>query len=165
MLTELKTHVVYIALIALLCIFGHVWLSEHDARVAAENTIKGLKSQIVTTDAQVTQKTAQVTQIVKVTKTPAQVVAALPQLTDVDLNARVGPAPSTVVVDSTALLTVVADLKTTSIQLAGCQSDYAAEQQMVAALKKKPKFWKRVKKTVEFTGVVLGIGAVLGIHL
>lgn len=152
-----KTHAVYIALVALLLFFGHIWLSEHDARVQAENTIKGLKSQIVTTDKQTAQTVQTVRTIVLKTKTPAQVIAAIPELTDVPLNARPGPTPSTVVVDSSALLTVVADLKITTTQLAGCQSDYKAEQEMVVALKKKPKFWKRIES--KLTGGTIIIAA------
>jgi predicted transposase YbfD/YdcC len=158
----LKTHAAYIALIAILLIFGHMWLSEHDARVQAENTIKTLKSQIVTTDAQATQKVKVVTQIVKVTQTPAQVVAAVPQLTDVPLNARVTvDNPSQVSVDALPFVNMLAQAKVDSINLTACQSDLKNTNLEVASLKKKPKFWKRVKKDAEELAIAIAAGFVL----
>ncbi len=179
MLPTLKTHIWYLVLIAV-GVFGfHVWLQEHDARVAAENAIKAseqqvktLQTQIATTDTKTAQTVQQVRTVVVQAKTQAQIVQTIPQLTDVPLNVRSGPTPSTVVVDSTALLTVVSDLKIASVQLAGCQSNYAAEQAIVeqkdlqiAALKKKPKFWKRVKGDMELVATGIGIvGTLVVLH-
>jgi hypothetical protein len=158
----LKTHAAYIASIIALLIFGHVWLSEHDARVQAENTIKTLKSQIVTTDTQAVQKVKVITQIVKVAQTPAQVVTAVPQLTDVALNARVAvDNPAQVSVDALPLLNELAQAKIDSIDLGACKSDLKNTNLEVAALKKKPKFWKRVKKDAEELAIAIAAGFVL----
>lgn len=174
MITFAKTHLFYILLIAGGVISFHVWLTEHDARVQAENTIKvsevkikTLQDQITATNAAVTQKTAVVTRIVKAAVTPAQVVSAVPQLTNLPLSTRIAPGlgANEVAVDATALIQLAGEAKTAEVQLAGLQQNYTACQAIVtevknevAALKKKPKFFKRLESVAKEVGVGIGIG-------
>lgn len=176
----LKTHAVYIALIVLLLIFGRVWLSEHDARVKAEQTVKQqqdkvqvLQEQIKAIPVQTAAKVQVVTRVVHDAQTPAQVVAAIPQLTDVPLQARVSPInPADVEVAAQPLIQVLGELKTAQVELSACQQvDGLKDQQLAAkdteivALKKKPKLLERVKHVAEAVGVGIAVGFVLAAKL
>lgn len=161
-----KTHLGYVALIAVLLIFAHVWLSEHDARVLAENSIKSLQTQIKTNDAAAVAKVQVVTKTVHEASTPAKVVAAVPQLTDAPLNSRLAvDNPSQVSVDATAFIAVLGQAKEDSINLTACRSDLKSESDMVVALKKKPKFVHRVLSVAKVVGVGVGIGLLISGHL
>jgi hypothetical protein len=181
--TFLLSHAVWVVAIAVGLIVGHVALQEHDARIAAEAQIKTseaavatLQQQIAQTNAQAAQKVQVVTKIVHdlgPAPTPTQVVAAVPELTNVPLNARPAVDNSAQIsVDAVPFVNFLAQAKTDQINLGACQSDLKNETAIAAqkdieikALKKKPSFWKTVKKDVEFAGVVLSIGALLGAHL
>ena len=158
-----KTHIFYIVIIAISVIAFRTWLSEHDARVKAEITVKEAETAIKTlqdhqaaTDAAATQKVQVITKIVHDAATPTQVVAALPQVDTqiaAQLNARPLPEdPAAVAVNAAVLIQIVGDLKTSQIQLGACQSNLADEKNIVtekdkeiAALKRKPGFWARIK--------------------
>lgn len=177
MLTWLKTyahtHLFYILLLVGGFITFRVWLAEHDARVAADNRVKvaevtvaSLQKQIDSIPAQTAAKVQVVTKIVHDAVTPSQVVAALPQVTDVPLQASVIPNNSVdVAVAAVPLMQLVGELKTTQIELGACQQTVGLkDQQIVAkdteivALKKKPKFLTRLKHVAEAVGVGIGIG-------
>lgn len=161
-----KTHAGYVLVIALLLGFAHVWLSEHDARVVAENSIKQFQTQIKANDAQAAAAVTKVRTIVRTVRTPAQVVEAAPQLTDVPLNTRVSTDnPSQVSVDATSFIAVLGQAKEDSINLAACKSDLQSEVGINTALKKKPKFFVRIKHVAEAVGIGIGIGLFLSGHL
>jgi hypothetical protein len=78
-----------------------VWLSEHDARVLAESTVRDKQAQVVSLQKQIDAIPAQtaakvqvVTKVVHDAVTPSQVVAAIPDLTQIPLQARVSPVDS-----------------------------------------------------------------------
>lgn len=161
-----KTHLGYVALIAVLLVFGYVWLSEHDARVIADNTIKTLQTQIKATDAQAATQVKVITKIVHDAGTPAKVIAAVPQLTDAPLNTRVAvDNPSQVSVEAAPFVILLGQAKQDAINLAACKSDLKSESDMVVALKKKPKFFKRVLGVAKAVGVGVGIGLLISGHL
>lgn len=161
--TYAKTHIFYIVVIVIGVVAFRTWLSEHDARMKAdaaiqqaEITIKTLQDHQAATDAAATQKVQTVVKIVHDATTPAQVVTSLPQIDTqiaAQLNARQVPmSPADVQVNAAALIQVVGDLKTSQVQLGACQSNLADEKAIaaqkeieIAALKKKPSFWARVK--------------------
>lgn len=182
--TYAKTHVFYIILIGAGLIFFHSWLTEHDAKLQAEITIKQDEAAIKTlqdhqaaTDAAAAQKVQIVTKIVHDAATPTQVVAALPQVDKTlaaNLGARIAPSlqPSEVAVQAVPLMQLVGDFANTKTQLDACQSNLADEKSIAAnkddeikALKKKPSFWKRVGGSLKMIGIGIGIGAVVGAHL
>jgi len=156
-----KTHLFYIILIVGGVIGFRSWLAEHDQRLASDAAVKqnqvivaDLRQQIAARDAAAAIQKATVVKITQAAKTPEQIVQAIPQLTDVPLNTRIVPGlqPTEVAVQAPALLQLVSDLKTTSIDLATCQGDLADEKKIAATdedtikeLRKKPKFWARVK--------------------
>jgi hypothetical protein len=175
-----KTHLFYIVLIAVGFVAFHSWLQEHDARVAADNTVKqqeaqvaDLKQQIEAAQQQAAQKVRVVTKVVHDAVTPTQVVAAIPSLTGLPLAAREIPGDSVnVAVAAQPLIQLAGEDKTALIQLEGCQQvDTLKDKQLVAkdveiaALKKKPSFWKRVTGTAKAVGVGVGIGLLLSTHL
>ena len=178
--TEAKTHAFYIILIVMGVIAFRTWLSEHDQRVQAENVVKqsqqqvkDLQQQIVAVNTAAAANVAQVRTIVLKSSTPSAVVQAVPELTNMPLNARVATDnPAQVSVDAEPLAQVLGQAREDAINLKACQdTDALKDQQLtqkdvqIKALKKKPAFWKRVKKTVEMIGVCVGIGAALGMHL
>ena len=91
------SHLIWIVSLAVALGLGRISLADHDERVAAEAeirvsqaTVANLEQQIKNTDAAAATKVQTIVKIVHDTPpTPAGVVAAVPQLTDAPLNARV----------------------------------------------------------------------------
>lgn len=172
------THITYLVIIGIALIGFHSWQTEHDARLlasqqakVAEATISGLQQQIVATNAAATKQVQVITKIVRDVQTPAQAVAAIPQLTDAPLNPAPAPNPTQVSVDAIPLVQILAQAKQDSIELGACRSNETADQQIIAqkqteivALKKKPSFWHRVGGTLKIAGIGVGIGIALGAH-
>jgi hypothetical protein len=169
-------HLFYIILIVGGVFAFHVWLQEHDARIAADNVVKQqiavvteLKAEIATTQAQAAQKVQVVKQVVAKATTPSEIVAALPKLTPLPLNTRPVPdSPIDVEVAALPLLQLAGDDKETHIQLEACQQvgdlkdkQLAAKDVEITALKKKPRFFTRVKHVAEAVGIGIGIGVLL----
>lgn len=174
------SHAVWIAVVGVALVMGHSLLAEHDARLLAdaqikvsEAQVKDLQAQIVQTNAAAAAKVQVITKIVHDIQTAPQAVAAVPQLTNVPLNARVAPDnPAQVAVDAIPFVNLLAQAKTDSINLAACTDNLKSETAIVAekqteivALKKKPSFFKRVTGTLKSVGIGVGIGIALGAHL
>lgn len=174
------SHAVWIAAIAVALVMGHSMLAEHDARLQAdaqikisESQVKDLQAQIVATNAAAAQKVQTVVKIVHDVATPIQAVAAIPQLTNVPLNARVSPDnPAQISVDAVAFIGLLGQAKTDAINLAACTDNLtnqtaitAAKQIEILALKKKPAFWKRVEGTAKAVGIGIGVGLLISGHL
>jgi len=175
-----KTHIFYIVLIVAGVIFFRSWLQEHDARLTADNAVKqqeivvaDLKQQIVVANQQAAQKVQVITKVVHDVKTPSEAVAVIPQLTDVPLNARVSvDKPNQLSLDAIPLITILGQARVDKTNLAACQQVGALKDQQltakdveIAALKKKPSFWKRVTGTAKAVGIGVGIGLLLSTHL
>ena len=179
--TYAKTHLFYIILIVVGLIAFRSWEQEHDARLLAEQQVKQsdaqvktLQQQITTTTAQATMKILQVKRDIQGAKTPAQQVAAVPQLTDVPLNVRpiVGLPDGVVAVDLAPLVQELGQCKIDSINLGACQENYNNCQNIVTTreaeikvLKKKPGFFHRMVGVAKAVGVGVGIGLFLGAKL
>lgn len=164
--TYAKTHLFYIILIMLGAVSFHVWLSEHDARVAADNKVIQLQQQATNIQQQTTQKVQVVTRVVRDAVTPSQVVAAIPTLTTIPVDAREIPGNKIdLVVAAKPLMQVVGDLKTAQIELDACQQVNTLKDAEVAALKKKPRMIKRFAGVMKAVGVGVGIGLLLSTHL
>lgn len=172
-MTQVKTHAAYILVITALLLLGRVWLSEHDARVRAEQTVKesqvlvaDLKAQIVTTQQQAAAKVQVVTKTVQQAKTPSQVVAAAPSLADLPLSVREVPGNTLdVLVAAQPLAQELGELKIAQVELKACQDvsglkdkQLAAKDTEIVALKKKPRFLVRVKHVAEAVGIGIGVG-------
>jgi hypothetical protein len=176
----LLSHAVWIAAIAVALVLGHSYVAEHDARILAdaqikmsEANIKNLTDQIAATNAAAAQRVQTIVKIVHDASTPTQVVAAVPQLTNVPLNTRVAPDnPQQVSVDALPFLGLLGQAKTDAVNLAACQSNLKDETAIVTqkqieivALKKKPAFWKRASGVAKAVGVGIGIGLLISGHL
>jgi hypothetical protein len=158
---------------------GHVLWQEHEARVTAEVTIKAQQSaieviqkQMTANDAATAQTIATLQKTIAQVKTPAQVISVLPQVLPAPL-----PAPPTVNSDSSvtfpaadvmALFTDLSNCKIQAVTLAGAQSDLASDAKIIdaqkteiAALKKRPRFWARVKSDVKKVGTGVAIGTII----
>lgn len=174
------SHAVWIAAIAIALVMGNSLLAEHDARLLAdaqikvsETQIKDLQAQIVQTNAAAAAKVQVITKIVHDVQTAPQAVAAVPQLTNVPLNARVAPDnPAQIAVDALPFVNLLAQAKTDSINLAACTDNLKSETAIVAekqteivALKRKPRFWKRVEGTAKAVGIGIGVGLLISGHL
>lgn len=176
-----KTHLFYIILIAVGVVGFKTWLVEHDARVLAEVAVKqsdakvkDLQAQIASTTANATMKIGAVTRVIQGAKTPAQQLAAIPQLTDAPINARTMPSlpDGVVAVDLAPLVAELGQCKQDTISLGACTENFNTCQQIVkereaevAVLKKKPAFWHRLLGVAKAVGVGVGIGVVLGVKL
>ena len=171
------THLTYIALIAIGAVGIRAYIQEHDQRILAEAAIKtseaqvkDLQAQIVAVNAAAAQKVQTIVKVVHDAATPAQAIAAIPQVSNAPLNPEVVPTePAKVSVDALPLLQELAQGKEDHIALEACQQTSALKDQQlaaksseVAALKKKPSFWHRVAGTLKAVGVGVGIGVVLG---
>lgn len=174
-----KFHTAYVVLFAILALGSyiavHSWLSEHDARLAAEQqekvseaAIKGLQSQIQDRDAQATKQVEVVVKTIHDVATPAQAISAIPTLSDVPLNARPAIDNTTQVsVDAIPLAQELATAKVCAIQLPVCQQDLKDTKSIVSqkddeinTLKKPQGFWSRVKSTAKVLGIGIGLGII-----
>lgn len=176
-----RTHIFYIILIAVGIVAGKCWLQEHDDKVLAQQAVKqadarveDLRSQIATTNAAAAAQVKTVVQIVHDAKTPAQQIAAIPQLTETPINARTLPGlpDGVVAVDLAPLVAELGQCKQDSINLGACTQNLNTCQQIVkereaeiVVLKKKPNFMHRVLGVAKAVGVGVGIGLLLGGHL
>lgn len=181
--TNLKTfvlsHLVWVVIIVILAFAVHAWLVQHDARLQAEqqekiseHVIEDLKSQMAEREAQRQKDVQIVTRIVHDSKTPTQVVAAIPQLTDAPLNTRVIPgSPADVAVAAQPLVELLGQCKTDAINLNACQKDLADQTKITAQLETEKASWKKAAGHHSFFGKVwggaqkvglLGIGIALG---
>jgi hypothetical protein len=178
--TYAKTHIFYIVLIAVGLIGFRSWLQEHDARLKADDTVKqqeivvaDLKQRIASAQQQATQKVQVITKVVHDVTTTAQAVAAIPQLTNAPLNVREAvDNPAQVSVDAIPLVSVIGQASIDKTNLETCQQVSGLKDQQltakdveIAALKKKPSFWKRVTGTAKTVGIGIGIGLLLSTHL
>jgi hypothetical protein len=178
------THLVWIVAAAVALLMARSFVAEHDARILADAQIKvseksvaDLAKQISTTNTAAAEKVRTVVKIVHDAQTPLQQIAAVPQLTDVPLNARSIPAlaangPPQVAVDLAPLVQELGQCRESSVQLAACQSNLQAEtaitgqkQIEIAALQKKPAFWQRVAGIAKAVGIGVGIGILVGSKL
>lgn len=178
MLTYIKTHLFYVIVIALGLLFGHIWLQEHDARLAADALVKqnaisiaDLKAQIANTTSAANAKVVTVQKVVAAAITPAQVVAAIPALSDVPLNARVSPGePGTVTVDAAALVQELGQCKETAIQYGACQVNSLAKDKIIAddeltikTLKKPHSFFQKIGNGLKIA--LIAISVVEGVRI
>jgi hypothetical protein len=176
----LLSHAIWIVALAVALLLGHSYLMDHDRRLLADQTIKvseaqvkDLQAQIAATNAAAAQKVQVITKIVHDVQTPTQVVAAVPQLTDVPLHTRVAPDnPVQVSVDALPFINLLGQAKTDAINLAACQENLKAETSIVAAkqteivaLKRKPSVFKRFIGSLKAVGIGVGIGLAISGHL
>lgn len=159
-LPYLKTHVMYVVIIAGMLLAGHAWLQEHDARLQADQQVKLSESTIKTLQQQAAQKVQVITKIVHDVKTPDQAVTAIPQLTDAPLNTRVAvDNPAQVSVDAVPLVTVLGQAKIDKTNLEACQSTLIEKDKVIKA--SKPTFWGKVKGQIIPVAVGIIIRSVL----
>jgi hypothetical protein len=188
--TYLKTHIGYLIVIALGLVFFRSWLQEHDARLAEhqvrvqveaqmkadEQNVSDLKAQIATTNAQSQLEIAALQKLVQSVKTPAQAIAAIPDVSSLPLHSTpVSNDPTKVQVDAMALFTELESGKECRVQLDATTKNLTTETQIVAqredqlkqqqveitALRKKPAFWHRVGSTLKQVGIGIGIGVTI----
>lgn len=173
MIQYLKTHVFYVALIAVGLFLGHVWLAEHDARQLADQQVKisearvaGLQQQI---DANRELANATITELKRraaVVKTVPQAIAAMPDVSALPLNSRALPdSPNQVAVDALPLYQTLNQCKQDTVELGACKANAKLVSEQldekngeIKTLKQKPSFWHRLKSTAK----TIGIGAIIG---
>lgn len=181
--TFILSHSIWAVALVVALVLGNIALKEHDQRIAAqaqiktsEATIAQLQTQISTTNAQAAAKVQTIVKIVHdlgPAPTPAQIVAAVPSLTDAPLNTRTIPGDSTdVEVTAIPFINFLVTAKTDEIELGACQANLTAETAItaqknveIAALKKKPSFLHRVGDVAKAVGVGIGVGLLIGGHL
>jgi hypothetical protein len=173
-------YVVGIAMTSLVLWYGgHVLWQEHEARITAEVTIKAqqsaisdLQKQMAVNDANTAQTIAALQKTLTQVKTPAQVIKVLPAVLPTPL-----PVAPTVNADSSvtfpaadvmALFTDLSNCKIQAVTLVGAQNDLASDAKIIdaqkteiAALKKRPRFWARVKSDAKKVGTGVAIGAII----
>lgn len=175
MITYLKTHVFYVAILLVLAVCGWTWLKEHDARLLADQQVKvsearneSLQKQI---DANQQLANATITELKRrasSVKTPQQALIAIPDVSALPINARTTDDPSRVTVDVVPLFQELSQCKQDAVELNSCKvttrlmtEQLVEKDTEIKALKKKPGFWKRVGGTLK-TG---GVGVIIGIAI
>jgi hypothetical protein len=174
-----KVHLVYLIIFAVLALGTRAWITEHDARVRAEDAIKTSEAQVKSLQEQITerdsaaQKAQQViVRVVHDTVTPQQAVAAMPEVVNV-------PLPKAVTLDTTGDMVIpapdvipifdqLADDKLANSKLATCTADLTDTKAIVmqkdgqiSDLKKKPSFIKRLGHDLKLVGIGIGIGGLI----
>lgn len=176
----MKTHAGYLIVIAVALISAHLvfasWRAEHDARLvsevkvhAAEDQVKSLQQQMQDRDAVAAQQVSALRRQAAAVKTPVQAIAAIPEVSNVPLNARVLPGnPQQVGVDAVPLFQELSACKEQAVTLGACQANLKDTQSVVvqknsevAALKKKPSFWRRLGSGAKKVAIGVAVGLVL----
>lgn len=176
----LRVHLGYIVLILIAAIATHVifatWRAEHDARLvsevkvhAAEDQVKSLQQQMQDRDAATAQQISALRRQADAVKTPTQAIAAIPEVSNVPLNARVLPDnPMQVGVDAVPLFQELSACREQSVTLGACQANLKDTQSVVVqkdaevvALKKKPGFWHRLGSGAKKLAIGVAVGLVL----
>jgi hypothetical protein len=170
-------HLIWVVAIAVGLIGLRVYLSEHDARLLADQQAKISEARVESLQAQMetvrTQAAKQVQVIVKqveAVKTPAQAIAAIPDLSTLPLHSR--PAadnPIQVSVDAMPLVQELAQCKVDAINLQACQQtsvlkdqQLAEKDKVIAAIQKPKRFLTRFVGVMKSVGIGVGIGALIG---
>lgn len=176
MVTYLKTHVFYVAIILAIALCGWTWLKEHDARLLADQQVKvsearvqNLQEQIAANQAAAQQTILALKKQASTVRTVPQAITAIPDVQSLPLNSRPLPDnPTQVAVDAIPLFQTLSQCKQDAVELNACKanSKLMTEQLVekdteIKALKKKPGFWKRLSGTLK-TG---GVGVILGIAI
>lgn len=173
MVQYIKTHIFYVTLIAAGLFLGHVWLAEHDAQQLADQQVKisearveSLQNQINVNQQLANSTIAELKKRAAVVKTIPQAIAAIPDVSTLPLNTRALPeSPNQVAVDALPLYQTLNQCKQDTVELGACKAnaklmtDQLIEKDTeIAALKRKPSFWHRLKSTTK----TIGIGAIIG---
>ena len=160
-----------LALIFVLCLTAYE--QEHTARLLAEQTVKQSQGRVTDLEQQSKavaqagqQKIIVLQKQADAVKTPTQAIQAIPTVSDVPLNARAVPElPNVVQVDAVPLYQELNKCRQDGVSLGVCTERLNLQGQIVAekdiqitALKKKPGFWKAVKRVA----ITAGIGAAVG---
>lgn len=174
-------HFIGAALLCVALLGFRSWLTEHDARLVADGAVKTAQAQVATLQAQ----QATVTQAAKVqivqlqaaavaVKTAPEAIAALPLVETPDavkaLDVQTIPdSPDRVSVNAVPLYDEANSCKQTEVDGAACATKLALQVQIdedkdeeIAALKKKPGFWKTFGKTAKVIGCSAAGGAAGG---
>lgn len=168
-------HTFYLILIALGVLAGHVWLQEHDARIAAENTIKVSEANVKSLNDQIATLRSVAAQKVIVIQKEAATIKDTPTALPVIKAFDPGLAPTTVAalpdrveVDSVTLAKDIEACRIDRVNLDACSKELTAEKAIVAqkdsevvALKKKPRFWARFKGSVRSASFWTTVGIVI----
>jgi hypothetical protein len=154
-------HVMGIGISIIVIAVGASWLKEHDARILAEATVKQSQDRVsvLQQDREDIRKAgeaaiAKLQRQAETVKTPAQAIAALPQVSPLPLNpAPLPDAPNAVRVDALPLFQTLNKCQQCEANLATAQAviekdkEIGAEKdKQIAALSHKKSFWKRALK-------------------
>jgi hypothetical protein len=175
----LLSHLIWVALAAGLFVGFRSWRAEHDQRMADEKAVavsqqvvKSLQDQITQRDAASAKQVQTIVKVIHDVATPQQAVAALPTVLQQPLASPVSVSGTgDWLVPKADVLTIfgqLADDKICRAELTTASADLVSEKAIntqltgqIAILKKKPKFWSRVKSDLKKVGVgvALTVGA------
>jgi hypothetical protein len=157
----------------------HTLMVEHDARVIAEAQVKISEAQVKTLtdgmtarDTKSAQAQAVIVKVIHDTATVPQAIANMPAVIDTPLPVPVQATASGDMVipkdDVISIFQQLGDDKLCRSQLVTATADLAdtkqivvAKQTEIAALKKKPSFWKRVKHDLKVAAFGAAIAAIM----
>jgi hypothetical protein len=177
--TSAGKHLLAVVLLAVAVFVGRSWLQEHDARLISDMRVKAAESTITTLEKQQSQvvqaakvQVIQLKQEAKAVNTPSEALTALPQVESVPLEAVALPdAPGRAAVDIVPLYQSLNTCKQDAVNLAACGTELSLEKQItgekdiqIAALKKKPGFFKRLGKAAKVIACA-GAGGAAGAYL
>jgi hypothetical protein len=168
-------HVIGFLLLVAVVIGFRSYMAEHDARLVADGQVKTAQATIETLKQQQNNVTkaaqVQVTVLQKeaaAVKTAPEAIASLPSVSAVPLEPEALPdEPLKVAVDAVPLYQELNSCKQCTVNLDASTKKMDLQLQIdaekdteIAALKKKPSFWRRVGTTAKTVGIGVGIGAV-----
>lgn len=146
------SHLVWVVAVTILVIGGYQYMQSREALAKAEQVEKDsqvvidslkqqiterdqanadLKAQMVNRDAQTAAQINALTKAVAQVKTPEQVIASLPVVTDLPLNAHTIPNSPQISVDAVPLFQGLAVCKADKTTLEACQANFADEKKIV----------------------------------
>lgn len=166
-------HAFYLIIIAVGLVAGYSWLKEHDQRLLSDQQVKvsearvqSLQSQIEANSVAAQQTIALLKKQAATVRTVPQAIAAIPDVSNLQLTPRALPDdPTRVSVEALPLYNELNQCRQDAAELGACRKNaelmteqLGEKQKEIVALKKKPKFWARFKSTAK----TVGIGAIIG---
>lgn len=183
--TYVLHHIFYIVLIVLGLLAGRAWLQEHDHRLVAEQQEKISEANVKASELRYKDLQAQLDQVrslsdarvnsleaaAKAVKTAPQAIAALPSVSNVPFEV-IPDRPDRISVEAVPFYQEQAACRVTEEKLGSCQKEEVIKDQQlvektgqvvekdkeIAALKKKPSFWKRLGSETKSGSVFISIG-------
>src|SRR5581483_8358722 len=136
--TKASGHLLAVAVAVIVVIAGSAWLSDHDAKILAQQTVKQSQDRVAILEKQVQdvdragkEQIARLQKKAEAVKTAPQAIAAIPDVSSLPLNPRPVPElPDAVTVQALPLFQELSKCRQTEVGLSTCEAKQAEQEKI-----------------------------------